>query len=148
MTMERRISNEMMTHALVINYVYALTHVFPKCFKSLHTLLGFAPCFVSSISILVAVTIYSILTCTRMSCTSSPCENGSFEMQIDTSVDSIKVIEMFTDGSSQMQRGPTQQETCTATGRHLKVQLDTTRLTLPIKKRIRDVSWGIKKRNT
>ena len=31
-----------------INYVYAHTHVFPKCFKSLHTLLGFVLCFVST----------------------------------------------------------------------------------------------------
>ena len=30
-----------------INYAHA--HMFPKCFKSLHTLLGFALCFVSSI---------------------------------------------------------------------------------------------------
>ena len=43
-----------------INYAHA--HVFPKCFKSLHTLLGFALCFMSSILILVAVTIYPILT--------------------------------------------------------------------------------------
>ena len=35
-----------------INYVYAHTHVFPKCFKSLHTLLGFVLCFVSSIEFL------------------------------------------------------------------------------------------------
>ena len=51
-----------------INYIYAHTHVFPKCFKSLHKLLGFALCFMSSILILVAVTIYSILTCTRIPC--------------------------------------------------------------------------------
>ena len=51
-----------------INYVYAHTHVFPKCFKSLHTLLGSALCFMSSILILVAVTIYSILTCTQIPC--------------------------------------------------------------------------------
>ena len=51
-----------------INHVYAHTHVLPKCFKALHTLLGFALYFVSSILILVAVTIDSILTCTRIPC--------------------------------------------------------------------------------
>ena len=35
-----------------INYIYAHTHVFPKCFESLHTLLGFVLCFVSSIEFL------------------------------------------------------------------------------------------------
>ena len=59
---------------------YAHTHVFSKCFKSLHTLLGFALYFVSSILILVAVTIYSILTCTRIPGRDSQCENGSFEV--------------------------------------------------------------------
>ena len=49
-----------------INYAHA--HMFPKCFKSLHTSSGFALCFVSSILIFVAVTIYSILTCTRIPC--------------------------------------------------------------------------------
>ena len=43
---------------------YAPTHAFSKCFRSLHTLLGFALYFVSSILIIVAVTIHSILTCT------------------------------------------------------------------------------------
>ena len=42
--------------------------------------LGFALCFVSSMSILVAVTIYSILTCTRIPCRDSHCENGSCEV--------------------------------------------------------------------
>ena len=55
-------------------------HMFTKCFKSLHTLLGFALYFVSSILIIVAVTIYSILTCTRIPCGDSHCENGSFEV--------------------------------------------------------------------
>ena len=59
-----------------INYA----HMFPKCFWSLHTLLGFALYFVSSILIVVAVTIYSILTCTRIPCRDSHCENGSFEV--------------------------------------------------------------------
>ena len=38
-----------------INYAHA--HMFPKCLKSLQRLLGLALCFMSSISILVAVTI-------------------------------------------------------------------------------------------
>ena len=59
-----------------INYA----HMFPKCFRSLHTSLGFALCFVSSILILVAVTIYSILTSARIPCRDSHCENGSFEV--------------------------------------------------------------------
>ena len=59
---------------------YAHTHMFPKCFRSLHTLLGFALCFVSSILIFVAVIIYSILTCTRIPCRDLHCENGSFEV--------------------------------------------------------------------
>ena len=58
----------------------AHVHKFPKCFRSLHTLLGFALCFVTSILILVAVTMYSILTCTRNPCRDSHCENGSFEV--------------------------------------------------------------------
>ena len=57
---------------------YAHTHMFPKCFRSLHTLLGFALCFVSSILNLVAVTNYSILTCTRIPCRDLHCENGVF----------------------------------------------------------------------
>ena len=57
-----------------INYA----HMFPKCFKSLHTLLGFALYFMSSIVILVAVTIYSILTCTRIPCRDSHCEKRVF----------------------------------------------------------------------
>ena len=57
---------------------YAHTHMFPKCFKSHHTLLGFALYFMSSILILVAVTIYSILTCTRIPWRDSHCENGFF----------------------------------------------------------------------
>ena len=57
-----------------INYAHA--HRFPKCFKSLHTLLGFALCFMSSTLILVAVTIYSIVTCTRIPCRDSHCETG------------------------------------------------------------------------
>ena len=59
-----------------INYVYAHSHVFPKCFKSLHTLLGFALCLTSSILILVAVTIHSILTCTQIPCGVYPAKTG------------------------------------------------------------------------
>ena len=59
-----------------INYA----HMFPKCFTSLLTLLGFALYFMSSILISVAVTIYSILTCTRIPCRDSHCENGSLEV--------------------------------------------------------------------
>ena len=59
---------------------YAHTHMFPKCYKALHTKLGFALYFVSSILIPVAVIIYSILTCTRIPCRDSHCENGSFEV--------------------------------------------------------------------
>ena len=59
-----------------INY----DHMFSKCFRLLHTLLGFALCSVSSILILVAVTMYSILTCTRIPCRDSHFEHGSFEV--------------------------------------------------------------------
>ena len=43
-----------------INYA----HRFPKCFRSLHTLLGFSLCASCRQFNFVAVTIYSILTCT------------------------------------------------------------------------------------
>ena len=59
-----------------INYA----HMFSKCFRSLHTLLGFALYFMSPIEIIVAVTMYSILACTRIPCGDSHCENGSFEV--------------------------------------------------------------------
>ena len=59
-----------------INYA----HMFSKCFRSLHTLLGFALYFMSSILIIVAVTINSILTCTPIPYRDSHCENGSFEV--------------------------------------------------------------------
>ena len=55
-------------------------HMFSKCCRSLHILLGFALYFMSSILILVAVTIYSILTCTRIPCRDSHCGNASFEV--------------------------------------------------------------------
>ena len=60
-----------------INYA----HMFPKCFRSLHTLLGFSLCTsCRQFLLVVAVTIYSILTCTRIPCRDSHCENGSFEV--------------------------------------------------------------------
>ena len=55
-------------------------HMFTKCFRSLQSLLGFALYFMSSILIIVAVLIYSILTCTRIPCRDSHCDNGSFEV--------------------------------------------------------------------
>ena len=53
-------------------------HMFSTCFRSLHTMLGFALYIVSSILNIVAV-IYSILTCTRIPCRGY-FENGSFEL--------------------------------------------------------------------
>ena len=55
-------------------------HNFTKCFRSFHTLLGFALYFMSSILLIVVVTIHSILTCTRIPCRDSHCENWSFEV--------------------------------------------------------------------
>ena len=59
-----------------INYA----HMFPKCFRSLHTLLGFALYFVSSIQVLSLYLFTRFLTCTRIPCRDSHCENGSFEV--------------------------------------------------------------------
>ena len=59
-----------------INYA----HMFPKCSRSLHTLLGFALYFVSSIQLLSLYPFMQILTCTRIPCGDSHCENGSFEV--------------------------------------------------------------------
>ena len=59
-----------------INYA----HMFPKCFRSLHTLLGFALYFVSSIQLLSLYPFIQFLTCTRIHCRDSHCENGSFEV--------------------------------------------------------------------
>ena len=53
-------------------------HMFTKCFRSLHTLLGFALYFVSSILIVVAENIYSILTCSRIPCNDSPLRKRVF----------------------------------------------------------------------
>ena len=60
-----------------INYA----HMFPKCFRSFHTLLG-------SALVLRVVNFNSCrcnhftqsLTCTRIPCRDSHCENGSFEV--------------------------------------------------------------------
>ena len=59
-----------------INYA----HMFPKCFRSLHTLLGFALYFVLSIQLLSLYPFIQFLTCTRILCRDSHCENGSFEV--------------------------------------------------------------------
>ena len=61
-----------------IGITYA--HMFPKCFRSLHTIVGFRSVLHVVNAIVVAVTIYSILTCTRFPCRDSHCENGSFEV--------------------------------------------------------------------
>ena len=58
---------------------YAHTDMFPKCFKVTSHIVGFRSVLHVVNSILVAVTIYSILTCTRIPCRGSHCENGSFE---------------------------------------------------------------------
>ena len=59
-----------------INYA----HMFPKCFRSLQTLLGFALYFVSSIQLLSLYPFIQFLTCTRIPCRDSHCENVSFEV--------------------------------------------------------------------
>ena len=87
---ERAFENEGSTmhddSSIGINYVYAHTQVFLKCFKSLHTSLGFALCFVSSILILVAVTIYSILTWSRIPCGIHTAKTGLLRCCLYTSV--------------------------------------------------------------
>ena len=62
----------MMTHALA--------HRFPERFRSFHTLLGFALYFVSSIQLLSLYQFIQFLTCTRIPCRDSHCENGTFEV--------------------------------------------------------------------
>ena len=59
-----------------INYA----HMFPKCVRSLHTLLGFALYFVSTIQLLSLYPFIQFLTCTRIPGRDSHCENGSFEV--------------------------------------------------------------------
>ena len=51
-------------------------HMFSKCFRSLHTLLGFALYFVSSIQLLSLYPFIQFLTCTRIPCRDSHCETG------------------------------------------------------------------------
>ena len=79
---ERTAKQKLTTNTLRrLHHVYAHAHVFPKCFKSLHTLLGFVLClcFVSS--------IYSC-RCNRLlnfdlypnSLYNSHCENMTFEV--------------------------------------------------------------------
>ena len=56
-----------------INYA----HSFPKCFRSLHTLLSiFALHFVSPFQLLSLYQFIQFLTCTRIPCRDSHCENG------------------------------------------------------------------------
>ena len=56
-----------------INYA----HRFPKCFRSLHTLLGFlALHFVSPIQLLSLYHVIQFRTCTRIPCRDSHCESG------------------------------------------------------------------------
>ena len=58
---------------------YAHTHMF-QVFQVTSHIVGFRSVLrVVNLS-LVAVTIYSILTCTRIPCTDSHCENGSFDL--------------------------------------------------------------------
>ena len=59
-----------------INYA----HMFTKCFRSLHTLLGFALHFLSSIHLLSLYPFIQFLTCTRIPCGDTHCENGCFEV--------------------------------------------------------------------
>ena len=55
------------------------SHV-PQVFQVTSHIVGFRSVLHVVDSIVVAVTIYSILTCTRIPCRDSHCENGSFEM--------------------------------------------------------------------
>ena len=59
-----------------INYA----HRFPKCFRSLHTLLGFSICTSCRQFNLLLYQFIPFLTCTRIPCRDSHCENGSFEV--------------------------------------------------------------------
>ena len=59
-----------------VNYA----HMFSKSVRSLHTLLGFALYFVSSIQLMTLHQFIQFLTCTRIPCRDSHCENGSFEV--------------------------------------------------------------------
>ena len=55
-----------------INYA----HRFPKCFRSLHTLLGFSLCTSCRQFNLSLYQFIQFLTCTRIPCIVSHCENG------------------------------------------------------------------------
>ena len=57
-----------------INYA----HMFPECFRS--HIVGFRSVLRVVNSIVVAVTIYSNFTCTRIPCRDSHCENGPPEV--------------------------------------------------------------------
>ena len=67
----------MMTHALASTTLTERSHV-PQVFQVTSHIVGFrsVPRVVSFI--VVAVTIHSTLTCTRIPCRDSHCENGSF----------------------------------------------------------------------
>ena len=56
-----------------INYAH-------MCFRSLYTVLGFALYFVSAIQLLSLYPFTHFLTCTRILCRDSHCENGSVEV--------------------------------------------------------------------
>ena len=59
-----------------INYA----HRFPKCFMLLHTLLGFSLCTSCRQFNLSLCHFIQFLTCARIPCIVSHCENGSFEV--------------------------------------------------------------------
>ena len=62
-----------------IGIIYA--HRFPKCFRSLSHIVGiFAVYVVSSIQLLSLYQFNQFLTCTRIPCRDSHCENGSLEV--------------------------------------------------------------------
>ena len=59
-----------------INYA----HRFSKCFRSLHTSLGFSLCTSCRQFNLSLYQFIQFLTCARIPCRDSHCENGSFEV--------------------------------------------------------------------
>ena len=74
---ERRQKNEgsSMHDASCIGINYA--HRFPKCFRSLHTLLGFSLCTsCHQFNCCHCTKFIQFLTCTRIPCRDSHCENG------------------------------------------------------------------------
>ena len=64
-----------------INY----DHKFPKCFRSLHTLLGFSLCTSCQQIKLPMYQFIQFLTCTRIPCRDSHCVNGLVRCCLDTS---------------------------------------------------------------